>query len=363
MTYNKICQTIKQVKRQHLKELDLSNSFLTEIPPEVWELEWLENLNLCNNKLSAVPEFISRLTNLSQLNLSANQLTVLPVAIASLTNLSKLNLAHNQLTVVPEAIANLTNLSKLDLRGNRLIVLPEAISSLTNLNKLYLKGNPLTDPPIEIATSTKPIDDIREYFCRKRAGDMIYESKLITNDEDGSEKTTLAEKSTSLDSPLLNLDESTPKIDIQEFDLTMDNDYIIPIQESSNVVGNVKLMQYNRKELFSDKDKEREDIMEVTQNKLIKVKNAWVNGSFYLFVFVVVLLVIGFLGNILSFPVFFLVVIVGVLFIAIISILQLKQDEKLQDKTFLKSIKMVFDQLSLIGNMLGSDNSKKSVDE
>ena len=47
--------------------------------------------------------------------------------------------------------------------------------------------------------------------------------------------------------------------------------------------------------------------------KPINIKSAWANGSFYLFVFVVVVAGIGFLGQELSFPVFCVVVIGGVL--------------------------------------------------
>jgi|GEM_PF-2020569 hypothetical protein len=47
--------------------------------------------------------------------------------------------------------------------------------------------------------------------------------------------------------------------------------------------------------------------------KPIKVKSAWGKSSFYLFVFVVVVAEIGFLGQELSFPVFCVVVIGGVL--------------------------------------------------
>jgi hypothetical protein len=47
--------------------------------------------------------------------------------------------------------------------------------------------------------------------------------------------------------------------------------------------------------------------------KPIKVKNAWAKSLFYLFVFVVVVAGIGFLGQELSFPVFCVVVIGGVL--------------------------------------------------
>ena len=47
--------------------------------------------------------------------------------------------------------------------------------------------------------------------------------------------------------------------------------------------------------------------------KPIKVKSAWANGSLYLFVFVVVVAGSSFLGQELSFPVFCVAVIGGVL--------------------------------------------------
>jgi internalin A len=105
--------------------------------------------------------------------------------------------------------------------------------------------------------------------------------------------------------------------------------------------------------------------MEENQNKPIKVKSAWANGSFYLFVFVVVVAGIGFLGNQLSFPVFCVVVIGGILFVPIIGALQLKQDDNLQEETFLELMKLTIGQLPLIGNMLGkvlnpTDSSQES---
>ena len=47
--------------------------------------------------------------------------------------------------------------------------------------------------------------------------------------------------------------------------------------------------------------------------KPIKVKSAWAKSSFYLFVFMVLVTGMGFLGQELSFPVFCVVVIGGVL--------------------------------------------------
>jgi hypothetical protein len=84
----------------------------------------------------------------------------------------------------------------------------------------------------------------------------------------------------------------------------------------------------------------------------VKVKSAWANGSFYLFVFVVVIAGIGFLGKQLDFIVLCVVVIAGVLFIPLIGALQLKQDDRLKDESFVALMKMVIGSLPLIGNPL-----------
>jgi hypothetical protein len=84
----------------------------------------------------------------------------------------------------------------------------------------------------------------------------------------------------------------------------------------------------------------------------VKVKSAWANGSFYLFVFVVVIAGISFLGKQLDFIVLCIVVIAGVLFVPLIGALQLKQDDRLQDESFLALMKMVIGSLPLIGNPL-----------
>ncbi|MEB3191813.1 MAG: COR domain-containing protein [Snowella sp.] len=84
----------------------------------------------------------------------------------------------------------------------------------------------------------------------------------------------------------------------------------------------------------------------------VKVKSAWANGSFYLFVFVVVVAGIGFLGKQLDFIVLCVVIIAGVLFIPLIGALQLKQDDRLKDESFVALMKMVIGSLPLIGNPL-----------
>jgi hypothetical protein len=86
--------------------------------------------------------------------------------------------------------------------------------------------------------------------------------------------------------------------------------------------------------------------------KPIKVKSAWFNGSFYLFVVSIVFGIITFTGKQIS----LLVLILGILGTAILTLIigffQLKQDDSLKDESFIILIKMVIGSFPLIGNPL-----------
>ncbi|QLE44267.1 GTPase [Nostoc sp. C052] len=158
-TPQRFLEKIREAKKKRLKELDLSNHLgthnkekLTEVPAEVFELEWLEVLNLSGNGLRTLPETIARLPQLTFLDLSGNQLTTLPEAIASLQQLTTLDLSRNQLTELPEAIASFQQLTTLYLNRNQLTELPEAIASLQQLTTLHLSENQLTELPEAIAS-------------------------------------------------------------------------------------------------------------------------------------------------------------------------------------------------------------------
>ncbi|WGV28426.1 COR domain-containing protein [Halotia branconii] len=134
-----------------LKQLNLRNNQITQIPKAIAKLTNLRQLNLRNNQITQIPEAIAKLTNLRQLSLYNNQIIQIPEAIAKLTNLRTLDLSYNQITQIPEAIAKLTNLRQLSLYNNQIAQVPEAIAKLTNLTTLYLSGNQITQIPEAIA--------------------------------------------------------------------------------------------------------------------------------------------------------------------------------------------------------------------
>jgi len=103
--------------------------------------ESIRNLDLKDNRITEIPTSIGNLKNLVYLNLSYNDLQVLPESVGLLRNLRYLILSHNKITDLPCSIANLTHLKILDLRHNILNTIPNEINSLTNLLNLDLHGN------------------------------------------------------------------------------------------------------------------------------------------------------------------------------------------------------------------------------
>ncbi|MEH2410557.1 COR domain-containing protein [Nostoc sp.] len=79
---------------------------------------------------------------------------------------------------------------------------------------------------------------------------------------------------------------------------------------------------------------------------------AYRNGMFYLLVFAIVFNTVGIFAGILPIYSLALVIIGTVLFIVIIGVLQLRGDDRLSEKSFVDLIKMVLEQLPLIGNII-----------
>ncbi|MCW5312506.1 GTPase [Nostoc sp. KVJ3] len=209
-TPQRFLEKIREAKNKQLKELDLSNHLgthnkekLTEVPAEVFELEWLEVLNLSGNGLRTLPEAIARLPQLTSLDLNRNQLTILPEAIAHLQQLTSLNLSYNKLTTLPEAIVHLQQLTFLDLKDNELTTLPEAITELQQLTTLNLGNNQLTTLP-------KAITGLQELITLDLSGNKL---RILPQAVTGLQQLTTLNLSdnqlTTLPKTLTNLEQLT----------------------------------------------------------------------------------------------------------------------------------------------------------
>jgi len=93
---------------------------------------------------------------------------------------------------------------------------------------------------------------------------------------------------------------------------------------------------------------------EMKSNDEKQVKSAWANGLFYLFTFAVVVAGMGYLAGHLPLYTLAVVVAAGILFILLIGVLQLRQDDRLSEKSFTELARLVIRQLPLIGKLAKS---------
>jgi len=140
---------------QSTTTLNLSNSGLTAVPPEIEPMINLQKLILFRNKIETLPDFIGKLTRLEELSLQSNRLTSVTPEIGQLSKLTKLDLRFNRLKNLPATFSNMDSLVELDLRNNLLDSLPENFGNLSNLEYLYLADNNLLTLPEDIKNLKK----------------------------------------------------------------------------------------------------------------------------------------------------------------------------------------------------------------
>lgn len=123
-----------------LKNLNLSNLQLTEVPTSLSSFINLLQLDLSDNQITSGFDRLTNLSALQDFNLSNNQLTAVPNVINSFTRLIKLNLSKNNISNYSN-IGNLNNLEQLNIAANNLEQLPAKIASFSNLLNLNLSQN------------------------------------------------------------------------------------------------------------------------------------------------------------------------------------------------------------------------------
>ena len=243
-----ILDKITEAKEKQLKELDLSNEVLIEIPEEVFELKQLESLDLSFCSLKKISESILRLKNLKSLYLFGNQLKNIPESITKLTNLTELNLSNNQLASIPESISNLTNLTVLYLHDNELKNIPESITKLTNLRGLSLSNNQLKNIPESITRltnlsslnlSNNQLKNIPESITKltKLTGIDLSNNQLASIPESISNLTNLTVLYLH-DNELKNISESITKL-TNLSSLSLSNNQLASIPESISNLTNL----------------------------------------------------------------------------------------------------------------------------
>lgn len=134
-----------------LKELNIMNNDLTELPELFSNLKNLEYLNLTYNDFTEIPEVLFELPNLKHLEMVDCGLESLPEDIDRLSSLESLELRTNNLSEIPYSISNMNSLRYLGLANNNFYNFPNEILKLTSLEDLNLSSNHLVELPNDIS--------------------------------------------------------------------------------------------------------------------------------------------------------------------------------------------------------------------
>lgn len=129
-------------------ELNLSESRLQIVPPEIVKLTHLQCLEIsCNFQISELPD-LSGLMNLQRLMLSDNEIRILTVQhFKGLNNLTSLDLSCNQISEFPDFSA-LQNLEDLNMNSNKITLLPpHLLRILKKLKNLDVRFNQIIECP------------------------------------------------------------------------------------------------------------------------------------------------------------------------------------------------------------------------
>lgn len=157
-------QIIERELKEKTGKLVLSDCGITEIPREVFKMDWLTELIITNgygppktyqstseapepNHLTYIPEEIAQLKNLKKLHLGPSGTSPWTISdigvLAALTVLEELNLNHNQISDI-STLQNLVHLKSLHLSLNQINdIMP--LAKLVGLEKLQLFNNRIED--------------------------------------------------------------------------------------------------------------------------------------------------------------------------------------------------------------------------
>jgi small GTP-binding protein len=176
-----------------------------------------------------------------------------------------------------------------------------------------------------------------EIQCQKRPYNMVNVRNLLddigeTREDD---RQILREKEWQNANNGKNVIEFKPQITVQPQ---------FTIQQQQQQQGGT--MDNQQQQSNSDNSQQQQQ-----SSRPLRPKSSWANGSFYLFLFVVVIGGIGYLAGTLKLLNLIAVIVAGIVFIPLVGALQLRQDDRLSEQNFMELLKLVVAQLPIISKI------------
>ncbi|VDO61782.1 unnamed protein product [Heligmosomoides polygyrus] len=131
-----------------LREIDLSNNRLAEVPIAIARLFKLKKIDLSHNKIKKLHQFVfNKISHLHNIDLSHNELSSVgfyPYVFSDCAHLNSLNLSHNHISqLVHDSLTKCPMLKRVDLSDNRLVSLADALHQAAAVRRLDVSRNRL----------------------------------------------------------------------------------------------------------------------------------------------------------------------------------------------------------------------------
>lgn len=135
---------------EKVEHLNLRQTGLTSVSPEIGQLKDVQYINLMKNKITAFPDELGELKKLIELNARQNAIDVLTPRMAELKSLEILELSRNKLTAFDKPLTQIKSLKVLDLGSNQIHFINPEVKRLKALNTLEIANNKINNLPNEI---------------------------------------------------------------------------------------------------------------------------------------------------------------------------------------------------------------------
>nr|QBK87606.1 MAG: leucine rich repeat protein [Marseillevirus LCMAC201] len=126
-----------------LQSINLNNSNITSLPPEVDRWTSATHISLYGNQLTSLPDAVSGWSSATCINLYGNQLTFLPDAVSGWSSATHIYLGGNRLTSLPDGVSGWSSATYIFLSNNQLSSLPDTVHAWISVTHIFLSGNPI----------------------------------------------------------------------------------------------------------------------------------------------------------------------------------------------------------------------------
>ena len=159
---------------QNLRDVNLRNNNLKDLPTEMGMLPDLRVLDVAENRIKDFPPCLGNLKNLAYLWMDSNNVKVIPPMIMELDSLSYVNLDYNSIKDLPIEVGQMQQLRNITMRANKLFAFPDVLCKLHGLEHLNVAENKKISA---IPTPVHHLRDLQTLFlndgCMLRIDDNI----------------------------------------------------------------------------------------------------------------------------------------------------------------------------------------------